>query len=427
MPAFRHLDTLAACLLGHGFSEAAQIRGWYRRYLLENAQGPKRKARLIKRALFWPLAAGRLAILNVASYGELHARSGNLSPKQQFLLQWIHAVRLGVSPEHFYLWDWHVPLNRRRASYFISNLALSRLLLAIARVEAPDEVATLGNKDRFSAWCREKGLPSAPIVAIFGGGRIIYPDGFCVDQLPAEDLFVKPTDSRCGQGTSIWRHCGERLYATGNDDPMDGCEMLSRLRHESTIPKRYLKASAADPDQQSLILLQRRLRNHHEIADYSPEALCTVRIVTMRRRDSVSVLAASFRMGRGQSLVDNASAGGIFAAVELSTGVLSAARGFAPDRCHFRHDRHPDTGARIQGRRIPCWPEILGLASNAHSLTRKLSFVGWDVAVTPEGPVLMEANLGWSADLLQMPLCQGLLETPFRAALLDRLRSTLKR
>jgi len=56
---------------------------------------------------------------------------------------------------------------------------------------------------------------------------------------------------------------------------------------------------------------------------------------------------------------------------------------------------HPQTGVRVTGRELPDWQSCCDLATRAHVPLSELGFggiMGWDVALTPEGPVLIEGN-----------------------------------
>jgi hypothetical protein len=63
----------------------------------------------------------------------------------------------------------------------------------------------------------------------------------------------------------------------------------------------------------------------------------------------------------------------------------------------IRHDVHPVTGARVKGFRLPDWHRALDLTLRAHRVFYDFPSIGWDVALTPEGPVLVEANYNWNA------------------------------
>ena len=52
---------------------------------------------------------------------------------------------------------------------------------------------------------------------------------------------------------------------------------------------------------------------------------------------------------------------------------------------------------------IPYWKESLETCLKAAKMVDGLGYVGWDIAVTPNGPVLIEGNHFPGHDILQMP------------------------
>jgi len=66
-------------------------------------------------------------------------------------------------------------------------------------------------------------------------------------------------------------------------------------------------------------------------------------------------------------------------------------------------DRHPDTGTRIIDASLPYWQESVALVLRAHAAAfARFPFLGWDIALTPNGPLLLETNSGWGALFHQM-------------------------
>lgn len=53
---------------------------------------------------------------------------------------------------------------------------------------------------------------------------------------------------------------------------------------------------------------------------------------------------------------------------------------------------HPDTGIRFEGTRIPFWEDALELARKSAEQVPELVYVKWDVAITPDGPIIIEGN-----------------------------------
>jgi hypothetical protein len=78
-----------------------------------------------------------------------------------------------------------------------------------------------------------------------------------------------------------------------------------------------------------------------------------------------------------------------------------------------RTERHPDTGGRLAGFRLPHWSEALALCLKAHASFSAYAYVGWDVAFTDDGPVLVEGNLRWGVESMQRAHYRPLGETLF--------------
>jgi hypothetical protein len=75
--------------------------------------------------------------------------------------------------------------------------------------------------------------------------------------------------------------------------------------------------------------------------------------------------------------------------------------------------RHPDTGSAISGEELPHWREILRLAIRAHNGFKEFAFLGWDIALSADGPVIVECNTNWGAWIAQVPARTFLGDTKF--------------
>ena len=58
----------------------------------------------------------------------------------------------------------------------------------------------------------------------------------------------------------------------------------------------------------------------------------------------------------------------------------------------IEYQTHPITGAAFRGVQLGCWDETIEMMRRVVPLASKISNVGWDVAITENGPVLIEAN-----------------------------------
>ena len=56
------------------------------------------------------------------------------------------------------------------------------------------------------------------------------------------------------------------------------------------------------------------------------------------------------------------------------------------------YEKHPVTGVTFRGLKLPYWQECIELLRKALPLANKISNIGWDLAITEDGPVIVEAN-----------------------------------
>ena len=147
-------------------------------------------------------------------------------------------------------------------------------------------------------------------------------------------------------------------------------------------------------------LVQERVVAHPYGAEIFPGSLNTLRVFALRDAPGqpARVPVAVQRIGRlATAPLDSFSAGGLLARVELQTGELSAAVGPVVRRSRDSWDAHPDTGARIAGRVVPRLDEALDLVRRAMDAFPEALHIGWDIAVSERGPLVIEGNASWTA------------------------------
>ena len=348
--------------------------------------------RRVRRALLtWPFVfisqLWAYTRLNGRIIGDRYGRSVPAQLADQIRLY----LRHGILPRWYYIFSLYEERPRRHARDFLNRFETK---LAIFRLINWPGSSPLNDKAKFAAHCRRNGIDAVPLILIARDGQLDWL-GASKQQLPPCDLFIKPLIARGGKGAERWDHAGGSDYRSTNGERKSATELVARLLEESaSIPR----------------LVQPRMVNHPAIADLSNGALCTARIMTcLDEKDGAEVVAAVFRMAiGGNTVVDNIHAGGIAAEVGLTDGKLGPASNLGDDVRLGWLSIHPDTSAAIEGRTLPLWPEACQLAVSAHKAFADRTVIGWDVAITAEGPVLVEGNSGPDVDLLQRPMRRGL-------------------
>ena len=186
-----------------------------------------------------------------------------------------------------------------------------------------------------------------------------------------DEIVSKPRDGMCGKGVEILRTADfadvETLYA-------------------------YLLDGGSG-------LLEEKIVQHPDMAALYPGSINTLRIVTINNGKAVTTVLALCRMGNGDN-VDNFLHGGVVTRVDVETGKMLYD---AVDQNNNTYDKHPITGTPFVGYPIPMWDACVALCEKAALVVPQVGYVGWDVAVTPDGPVLVEGNEFPGHCLYQLP------------------------
>jgi hypothetical protein len=255
------------------------------------------------------------------------------------------------------------------------------------RFSSAETTEALRDKALFARRCGEYGVPAVPALFTVEAGRLNRLD---VDEpgLPQCDLFLKPLSGSGGRGAAVWTYLGEGKYRNASAGVKNEAELIAHL----------VTGSQRGPYVGRLYV-----RNHPELEEVSPGALCSVRVVTcLDESDRPEVTHAVLRMARTPgTVVDNFHAGGIAASVALDTGVVARATDTGFSRRTTWWTAHPTTGAPILGRRLPMWEQVLEVARRAHAAFADQVVVGWDVALLQGGPQLIEGNKGPDLDIVQ--------------------------
>ena len=130
------------------------------------------------------------------------------------------------------------------------------------------------------------------------------------------------------------------------------------------------------------------------------------------------------RFGVGDSVIDNASSGGFFVGVNIDEGTLKDTGHYLSQYGGAKIKKHPDSGFIFEGFKVPYFKEACEEVLKGIMVIPN-RFIGWDVAITPNGPIIVEAN---SSPHLQISniVNGGLLKNPHIKKLLEELKQQSK-
>lgn len=135
------------------------------------------------------------------------------------------------------------------------------------------------------------------------------------------------------------------------------------------------------------MLVEEFVVQHDEMNTLAPGSVNTLRMFTFYHDGHGTFLQAILKMGNGAA-VDNFSAGGMYTFVEPDGKVITP----AVDKADNVYKEHPMTKTPIIGFTVPFFKEAIQMVEDAACVVPEVAYVGWDVAITPTGPVIIEGN-----------------------------------
>ncbi len=145
------------------------------------------------------------------------------------------------------------------------------------------------------------------------------------------------------------------------------------------------------------LIFESVVRQTKQFASFNESSVNTVRFMTTLWPDgSARVIATWFKVGRSGKCVDNAGSGGnVDAGIDVETGRIYNVCQFDGWRNSKNIERHPDSGSQLNGIIIENWEAIKEEVMGFQQAFPYCKAAGWDIAITDEGPVIIEVNDFW--------------------------------
>jgi hypothetical protein len=273
-----------------------------------------------------------------------------------------------------------------------------RLLDVQRRLNARGRTDSTENKIDFQLKCTDLGLPLPELLAVLGcppnelfshlevADASALAEAICSSRWNA--VVLKPVYGVHGRGVLALDCKPGRAIAPGGA-VYDVPRLLKHMENGGF----------------SAWMLQERLRPHPDcVRATDAEALSTFRITTLSRGpDEIEVLSIRMRLAMPGASVDNISfgtTGNIVANISPTTLEVTSVIRPRPDGLGYdRVDRHPVTGVKLVGWRVPFAREAYGLSVRAARGFYPLRTVGWDVGISDIGARLIEGNSFWDAGI----------------------------
>lgn len=279
------------------------------------------------------------------------------------------------------------------SSKYISRKKLTKVQEAVNPVSW---AFLLKDKGIFYRYCMALGVPIPKLYAIFfrktagwpyNGSALTTRDDwkrFFDSRLPSE-FVIKPVQGAYGKGLNV--------FARSEKGFIDAFG-------KSYTAQQLYDFMLLHPRDDSFVI-QQRLKNHPELIRLSgTQSLQTVRIITfVDNNGRCRILHAHLKPIIGRHLVDtfiDGLTGNVEAAISLDDGVLKPANQITSTGSGIKTiSTHPETSVSFDRFQLPLWPQTCRLIKETAPKFLPVRAIGWDIALTPDGPFIVEANVWW--------------------------------
>lgn len=269
----------------------------------------------------------------------------------------------------------------------------------------PPAAARLQDKLALAEALSALGLPMVPTLALIrqtDAAPSLAQQLMALPSPPAR-LFCKTRSGNQGRGAfTCWR-TPSGLVGQGFDG--------QPLQDSTAVETAWRRLCALDD-----VLIQPCLANHPQLADWAGSAdpadpsradAITVRCISHWQAGQPAVLSAVLEVPRGLD-ARTSRPGYSLLPIDPATGELQP----------WPHpERLPESARQAQARlwarigdarMLPDWPALVAFSRRAQQGFPAFWAIAWDWVLTPEGPVLLEGNVGWGT-LVPQQLLGGLI------------------
>lgn len=319
-----------------------------------------RWASLMKRRFTQPVKLFTSGFLHSESY---YPEFPQKSKFQMALDQLGHIWKYGNIERYYFPYGLDIKGFRDKNDYLDDSWFLWKCAMLNTVLTDHDYTCILRDKELFATLLKEWGFETPKTVACV---RTPEEAATVTDMLfnNGGSFFCKPLDGQCGGG----------VFSLDTTDETSRDSVRNKLS-------------------QGVYLVQTCVAQHPEMDRIYDKSVNTLRVLTVIDKEvgrPVSV-AGEVRFGAHGSVVDNLAAGGVAVGIDLETGKLSE-YGICKKGGAKRMQCHPDSQVRFAEVRIPFVKEAVDMVEKLHLKLSSIRIIGWDIAITPEGPVIIEGN-----------------------------------
>jgi len=330
------------------------------------------------------------------------------------------------SREEYYKYGFHKirDLDFATASRFVGIPQFQKIALELN--DAKSTGFKISTNKLLSEWAfRQTGLPTPRTLATFGVPPVV-PEAEFLETPESITAFLKDSGDRAlfgkppgGTGSNgilnIAQACdagGHTVFADGRKLPADAV------------------AEAIASEFSNGYMFQERIVQHPRIRALSGDSVSTIRVVVVQTEQGPTVLHAVWKLASPSSLADNSWRSDIsICLLDSDSGEIRRATTFVNGEIEEVAVHGKDKTPLI-GMSPPHWKAARDLSLRAAEAFPDLALTGWDIAIGPDGPMIVEVNPGPGSLLYQVSAGKGLRTPEFesqRASAHRRLEKRRKR
>ncbi|MEO1423369.1 MAG: sugar-transfer associated ATP-grasp domain-containing protein [Pseudomonadota bacterium] len=321
--------------------------------------------------------------------------------------------------EYFSSDAFHPSFSREEKRQFVGEYGSYQLNLRLSPIAIGGMRNLANEKVLYENTLRGFGLRATETQAVIGGPRRYgsLPLFTRIDEIveffierARYPLFLKPIQGSGSVGSA-------RVESIAEDG-------VITLHNGKTCKVQDLAAELIEDDRVGH-MVQAAVIQHPAMTEIAGPALGSVRVVTVVENGVPAVLYALWKIPSPTAMSDNFwQSGSMIALVDAESGKIARVRLGAGINAKTI-EAHPVSEKPFTDFTLPDWDKVRKLAIDCHAITPDLGVIGWDVGVSEDGPLIIEANTNPHHHLYQLAAGRGILNADF-APVFDRVAERSK-
>lgn len=279
-----------------------------------------------------------------------------------------------VGPGEWHIYDDSPP--QKTDGFILSSWAMNQYLRPYFNRRTKDD--RIESKDLFAKWCQKHDLSHPHVFGLWPG------QGKSSSSKVADTVLASRAEYIVAKARSGAHGDGLKILPTKN------------IKSSNKLENKLSNIAGGND-----LVLQELISQHPHFSKPHPPSINTIRAVTFKHKNgSIEIDGTVWRIGYKGLRIDSWRRGGIAANVDPATGVAGPGCQLAADKGVIWYDRHPETTQTITGRQLPYWHDTIQLVQKAARAFKPQRWLGWDIAMTKNGPTLLEVNDGWALPIM---------------------------